>query len=177
MYRLIGIIALCVVTALSWPSAAAVAASPKIAVVDLQRVLEESIVGKASKANLDKSMKEAKARLEIERIKMEQMQQELQKQKSLLSAEAWSNRRMAFMKAERDFQRQVADSQEELQARTAQNVQKIMDQVTRIAAEIAADKGFDFVIEKDVRFVLYADSGIDVSKEVISALDKKKLQL
>jgi outer membrane protein len=154
-----------------------VADSKLIAIVDLQKVLDQSLVGKNSKSVLDKKLKEDKANFEKEKLVFTKSRNDLIKQKALLSKDAFEKKQIELINKEREFQRKITDAQEALQRQTFNTIDRITKEVLKIAKEVADDNGYKFVFEKDSRFVVYADDSIDISTEVIKLLNQKNIKI
>lgn len=148
---------------------------PRIAVVDMQFVLEASIAGKAAKTDLDGQMKKAKANIEVAKAKLRRQQEELKKQGMLLSAEAIETKREQIAKDERALQRQVQDMQNDIQRFMAKKIDAIVQDATNLLEGVASEEGYDFVFEKSNQYVVYASKTLDVSQKVVELLDEKHL--
>jgi outer membrane protein len=154
-----------------------VAETPSIRVVRMQALIEESIAGKAARADLEKELKTARAEMEREKLQLQKMAEDLKSQGMLLSKEALEKKRDKIRAAERDFQRKAKDLSDDMQRKTARSVDGIVKEAKEILARLAEEEGFDFILESNKRFVLYADSNIDITDRVLKALDEKKLDL
>ncbi len=145
------------------PSASLYAEALKsIHVVDMQRNIEGDI--KKKEAQLQKLQGDLKA-----------MKADLDKQASLLSADAIKGKQESFVKKEREFQRAFQDHRDELGKKNNEAIGNIVKEIDSIIKEIASENGYQIVVEKDSRFVVYAASQLDISDQVIKTLDKKKL--
>jgi len=154
-----------------------VQADPRIGVVDMKYVLEESIVGKAAKANLEQELKQRQSTLERSRINVKGLVEEFQKHSSLLSEEAREKKKEKIALADRALKRQIKDLQDEIKVNTHRAIDKIVEEVTKIVQEVAKTEGYEFILERDRQFVVFAADEVDLSKEVVRLLDEKKLEL
>jgi outer membrane protein len=151
--------------------------SEKIAIVDLQRIVNESIIGKAAKSNVEQQINKAKLKVASLKSDFEKQRADLEKQSSILSGSALEQRREALAKKQVEFQRTYQDTQQDLARVNDKELGKVVDQVNEIVKGLADERGYQFVFEKDKQSVLYAAPRIDITKEVIESLDKKKLDL
>lgn len=101
------------------------AESLKIGVVDTQRVLNESVLGKASKSNLEAQIKKGQAKLTAMKSELEKEQAGLQKQSGVLSASALEARKEALGKKQVEFQRAYEDLQASFVDKTNPKLQKL----------------------------------------------------
>src|SRR5687767_5186068 len=69
-------------------SSPAAADDSPIYVVNLQKILNDSVIGKAARNNLEAEVKKREAQLEKMKAEVEALQQSLRKQSSVLSKEA-----------------------------------------------------------------------------------------
>lgn len=146
-----------------------------IYVVDMQRVINESIVGKAARTNIEAEVKKREGSLVKMQNDLKAMQAELEKQGSLLSADAIKSKQDAFRKKQAEFQKSFEENREELAKKNNEEIGKIVKQIDGIIKGLAAEKGYKMIVEKDQRFVVYVDSEFDLTEQVTSALDKKKM--
>lgn len=149
----------------------------QIAIVDVQRVINESIIGKAARSNLEQQINKAKLRVASLKNDFDKQAADLEKQSSILSSSAMEQRREALGKKQVDMQRSYQDIQEELARANDKEIGKVLEQITEIVKDLSKDRGYLFVFEKDKQSVVFASSRIDITPQIIEALDKKKLDL
>ena len=75
------------------------------------------------------------------------------------------------------MQRSYQDIQEELARANDKEIGKVLEQITDIVKDISKERGYVFVFEKDKQSVVFASPRIDITPQIIEALDKKKLDL
>lgn len=160
-----------------------VAASPlaasaeSIALVDTQLILNQSIVGKAARSNLEGRIKKAQAKLTQMKSDFDKQRTELEKQASILSGSALESKKEALNKKQVELQRAYQDTQEQLAKANEQELSKVVKEIRSVVDELAKERKFTFVFEKDRQTILYASDRIDISAEVVKILDKKKVAL
>ena len=148
-----------------------------IAIVDVQKVVNETIIGKAARSNLEREMQKAKVKLSNMQAEFEKQKADLEKQSAILSGAALEERRESLAKKQRDVQRTYQDAQEQLAGINDKEIKKVVDQVSEVIKELADDRNYKFVFEKDRQSVIYASERIDITQDVIKILDKKKVDL
>lgn len=153
------------------------AGAESIAIVDVQKVVNETIIGKAAKSNLEREMQKAKVKLSNMQADFEKQKAELQKQSAILSGTALEERREALAKKQREVQTVYQEAQQQLASLNDKEIKKVVDQISEVVNEIADDRDFEFVFEKDRQAVIYASPRIDITQDVIKILDKKKVDL
>jgi outer membrane protein len=148
-----------------------------LAIVDVQRIVNDSIAGKAAKSNLEEQINKAKLKLAGLKSEFEKQKSDLEKQSAILSGPALEQRKEALAKKQVDLQRAYQDMQQELAKANEKEIGKVVKQVNEVVKDLADKRGYAFVFEKDRQSVLFASGRIDITQEVISALDKKKVDL
>lgn len=145
--------------------------------VDMQRVINESIIGKAAKSDLEAEVKKREAGLAKLQGDFKALRADVEKQASLLSAEALKGKQDAVEKKGRELERAMQDQREELTKKNNEAVGKVVQEVDAVISELAKDKGYKMIMEKDARLVVYADKSLDLSDEIIKTLDSKKVSM
>jgi outer membrane protein len=153
------------------------ASAETIALVDTQRILNDSIVGKAARNNLEGRIKKAQAKLAQMKTDFDKDRAALEKQASILSGSALEAKKEVLSKKQVELQRVYQDTQEELAKANEQELSKVVKEIRSVVDELAKEQNFTFVFEKDRQTVLYASDRIDISAEVVKILDKKKVAL
>ena len=149
----------------------------EIAVVDTQKVLNECIIGKAARSNLEGRVKKAQAKLVQLKGDFEKQRDDLAKQSTILHGSALDAKKEALQKKQVEIQRLAQDAQEELARANEQEISQVVSQIGEAVQEVAKERNFTFVFEKDKQTVLYASDRIDISADVVKILDKKKVAL
>ncbi len=151
--------------------------SDEIYVVDMQRVIGESIIGKAARNTLESEAKKRQAALSAKASELEKAKAEIGKQSALLSPSALEEKRTSLEKGTRDLERLVQDNRDALSRKNNAEIEKIVAQVDEILKELGAKGKYKFILEKDRRVVVYADPKFDLTEQVIKTLDSKKIGL
>lgn len=148
-----------------------------IYVIDIQRVINESVAGKAARRNMEDEARKRQLKLEAFQQERDRMRQELEKQGKLLSREALEQRQEQMAKKDRELERAVQDEREELQKKSGSEVEKIVKDVHLILKELSQKEGYGLVIERDDRIVLFVSQEFDLTEQVIKQLDQRKIGL
>ena len=157
--------------------------TPKLAVIDMQRVSAESLLGKSFQAQLEQLRNEIEAertKKQTDLAKIDQtiktLQDELEKQGSVLSPEAADKKRQEVVKKTRDRQAFVEDSQADLQRmqeRAQQQAQGVNNEFQiKIKPQIDAvvkEKGIDILF--DSQAAVFLSREFDISRDVIVKSD------
>lgn len=149
----------------------------KIAVIDTQRVINDSIAGKAARSNLEEQIQKAKLKISTLKSEFEKQKAELEKQSSILSGSALEERRESLAKKQRDFERAYQDLQEQLARANDKEIGRVVQEIQAVVKSVAQERGYSFVFEKDKQSIVFASSQIDITQDIIKLLDKKKVDL
>ncbi len=145
----------------------------RVAVVNMQKVLNDSVAGKSARKKLESEVSQRQAGLNKVGNEVKRLQEELGKQASLLSAEALQDRKKQLQIKQRDLARQYQDEEEALVRRRAATLQDLVDAINEIVKEIAAKEGYQFVLDLDGRLVIFSSLRIDLTQRVITELDRR----
>ena len=161
----------------------AAARSPRIGVIDAERIWAESQLGKGYAAQIDKLQKDleaegAKRQTEIQKLEaaIKTLQEQLQAQQSVLSPEARDRKEQEILKKRREGEALVEDAQRELQRMRERAIaqrdglqadfqQKVRPHIDAVARE----KGIDIILLSQVAMTVNTD--FDISKDVIAKAD------
>lgn len=145
--------------------------APVVAVVDVQRIMQESSASKGIQKAIESQRDSYQKEIQTLEDKLQNAENELRKQQTVLAPDAFAAKR-------RDFEKQVADVQRTVQERkrtldTAFNdamthVQKTM---LDIVQDLADERGANVVIPRNL-LVLFA-SNLDVTEPVLERLNKQ----
>ena len=148
-----------------------------IYVVDMQRAIDGSDFGKSAKARMDSEIKKQEQELEKKKAEIDRLKADLIKQSSLLSAEAAEEKRGQFEQKSRELQRGVDDARQNLTRRNGAEIEKVVREIDIAIKELAREGGYQVVLERDPRYVLYAGEEYDLTDKVVKRLNDKDLKL
>ena len=170
-------------TAPAKPAPAGPPRNPKIAIIDMARVSNDSLLGKSYATQLDALKKEIDAagtqkqtELNKRDAEIKALQDELEKQGSVLSPEAADRKRQDIVKKTRDRQAFLEDGQQELQRmreRAQEKAQALNAEFqTKVKPHIEAtakEKGIDILLDSQVALTVSGE--FDISGDVVTRLD------
>lgn len=142
-----------------------------IAVIDSQRIGREALVFKDARDQLQKIRSGYQAEVAKEEEKLRAEEQELARQRTVITGEAFDTRR-------RDFERRVTEVQRQVQERSRQLEQSFNDvrgEVGKVVLAIVTDmsKERDFALVIDRAQTAFRADALDITDEVLKRLDKK----
>jgi outer membrane protein len=158
------------------PAAAAPAPKPfpegaKVGYVVLQRVANESAQGKQATTRIQALQQKKAAELNEKNKQLQGIQAKLEKEAAVLSATAQADLAKQAEKLNTDIQRFTQDAQAEIQELQAQLQQEFQTRIEPVLAKVGVAKGLHFIFNGPDSGLVWADQGLDISDDVIKALD------
>lgn len=145
--------------------------TPKIGVVDVQKVLRDSKAAKSIRPEFDKLRKAFQKQVSAQEQRLRQSEQELTRQRAILAPEAFSQKRRAFSEEARKAQISVQERRRQLDRAFNDTKNEILKNLVVVAQQVAESKKLNILIEK--RFVFLSAKTMDVTKDIITRLDKR----
>ncbi len=144
----------------------------KVAVVDLQRALQETEDGRRAKRQLKKLFKRRQTELDRRQNELKKLKEQIEKQKDVLSREALRKKLEDYQKRFVELQSTYVEYQRELAQKEAQLTQRILQRMQRIVRRIGQSKGYTVILEANEGGVLWAPNHIDLTDEVIQRYNR-----
>lgn len=154
------------------PVSSRAADAVKFGSIDVQKVLNESESGKKAKSDLEALIKAKQSTIDEKGKAIEKLKSDIEKQASVLSAEAKKSKEDELEKSLREYQRMVQDSQAEIKKKEAEFTDTILREIRDLIEKIGEEESYTLIIEKGM--VLYSNKGIDVTDSVLTKFDALK---
>ena len=148
---------------------AEVPAVKKIAMVDMQRVLNETVAGKRARKELEASSKAKQSKLDKKRQKLESDAAKLEGMSGQTLMEAQEKLQRESM----ELQSMLYALEQELGEQHNKLLEKMYRNAQDIVAEMAKADGVDLVLVRDQMTVIYAQEAFDITGSVIKKYDAK----
>jgi len=145
------------------------AASSKVAVVNVQKIMKESKAAQAVRSQVTAKQKAFQAELDKKEGELQKEDQDLAKQRSVLSPEAFEKKYKDFRKKAAEAQKEVREKRGKLDRGFTEALTEIQKKVTEIVAGIAKEKEVEMVVANTP--VLYVSPDLDITDAVLSKLD------
>jgi outer membrane protein len=146
----------------------------KVAYVVLQRIANESADGRVATTRIQALQQKKAAELNEKNKQLQTMQQKLEKEGSVMSASVAGDLQKQIEKVTLEVQRFTQDAQAEVQELQQQLQAEFQQRLEPVLAQVAADMGLQFVFNGPDAGLVWADSALDISAEVIKKLDASK---
>ncbi|OPY90310.1 MAG: periplasmic chaperone [Syntrophus sp. PtaU1.Bin208] len=148
------------------------APSLKIAVVDLQKVMQTAKAAKDAQVAFDKELQAARDTLSAKGKEVQTLEEELKKQSAKLSAKKRKEKEEQIAKATRGLKRLDSDMGEEFRRKVSEINQKLIGEIREAVNEIRQEEKCSLVLEKS-NLISY-DQTLDITDRVIQRYDAKK---
>lgn len=151
------------------PAHAAVPKVRGIAVVDMQKVLTETKQGQAARKKLEESSKAKQDKLDAKRKKLESDQAKLKN----LSGEKLAAAEEGLQKDYLEMQQIYMTMQQELAQQEGRVLEDIYKNCQTIIDKIATEMELDLVLLRDESTVLFVQTGLDITTELVKRYNAK----
>jgi outer membrane protein len=143
------------------------AADLRIAVVDMQRALNECDAGKKAKDQVKTKFEKAADQLKRQREELDRARDDFDKKSLVLKEEQRRDLEKDFEVKALDFKRKQEDFQRDLKRTDSELTSGIVEQLYGIVSELGQQKGYTMVLETSSGALLYSDKSVDITDEVI----------
>ena len=168
----------------AWILAAAIAATVmaagpawaegiKVAVIDVNKVLNESEAGKAAKKKMEGRYEELKKRIEAVKADARKMKEDLDKQKILLGKEKLMEKEEALKAKVAELRELTQKAEKEMQNRQGELTRDVLKIVEVQVDKIVMEEKIDLVLEK-TGGVIHVDPSLDITDKVLALVNKEK---
>ncbi|HEY7515322.1 MAG TPA: OmpH family outer membrane protein [Vicinamibacteria bacterium] len=141
-------------------------AEQKLAVVDLQRAMNEVDEGKAAKALLKRDFDEKQKQLDAKKAEFDKAQADLEKQQVVMSDTAKRERANDLDRRARELQGLFVQLQKDLSDRERDATKGIYERMATIVRDIAEADGLSLVLDRNAG-VVFALQPLDLTDELI----------
>lgn len=146
----------------------------KVAYVVLQRIANESADGRVATTRIQALQQKKAAELNERNKQLTALQQKLEKEGSVMSASASGDLQKQIEKLTVEQQRFTQDAQAEVQELQQELQQEFQERLEPVLSQVATEMGLQFVFNGPDAGLVWADSALDISAEIIRKLDAAK---
>jgi outer membrane protein len=143
------------------------AQAAKIAVVDLQRAINETEDGRKAKDKLKKLFESRQQGLDKKQTELKKLKDELDQQKNVLARDALETKVESYQKQLVELQQVYVEYQRELAEKEGELTKSIVERMERILRRIGQTDGYSMIVERGEAGVIYVPSNLDVTDLVI----------
>jgi outer membrane protein len=144
---------------------------PTIGVVDMGVIQEQASVMKSIRDQMQKEETGLRADLTKRETDLRAADQDLQQQRTLLSADAFNERRRTFEQQVAESQRFMAARKRQLDAGFAEGMRQVDGAMNEVLKEIARERGLNLILPR--QGAMLADKSLDITDDVKRRLDNR----
>lgn len=148
-------------------------AQTKIAVVDVQLIMQKSKAGVKAVGELESLQKNSLSKVQSKKAEVEKFASEINKQKASLSQSALQNKNLELNKKSVELERLQNDLTAEFQNEYARKFEEIARELEPVLNDYAKEKGYDIVLMKQPGVMAYVNDKVDITEDIISRFDIK----
>lgn len=149
--------------------------APVIAVIDVQKIMQESAASKGITKSFESLRDSYQKEISALEDKLRKNEDELRKQQTVLSPEALANKRRDFEKQVADVQKTVQNRKRALETSLNEAMAVVHKTMVEVVADISRERGANLVLARQ-QFVL-VDTQLDVTDAVMERVNKKLPQV
>src|ERR671912_2347966 len=143
----------------------------KVAYVVLQRIANESADGRVATTRIQALQQKKAAELNERNKQLTTLQQKLEKEGSVMSASASGDLQKQIEKLTLEQQRFTQDAQAEVQELQQELQAEFQQRLEPVLSQVATEMGLQFVFNGPDAGLVWADTALDISAEIIKKLD------
>ncbi|MBI5057495.1 MAG: OmpH family outer membrane protein [Nitrospirae bacterium] len=148
------------------------AAETKVGYVDLNKALNESEEGKKAVKLLEEFFKSKQSVIEDKRKEIARLDEEMAKQSSILNPDAIKSKREERDRIARDFQRTVKDSEDELEKKRADFMERIVKDLSEVVNKIGEEEGYTVIFDKVQSGIMFIPAKLDLTDKLIKRFNE-----
>ncbi len=145
--------------------------SAGVAILDVNRIISEAKAAKAVNEQMEKYQKDFQAEIKKQEDALRTLNNQLVKEEKTLDAPAFEKKKADFDKKVASLQRTVMTRNSELQQAAQTSMEQVRGAVVDISEKIRVARGFAIVLPSS--FPVAFDKGLDITDEVVVALNKQ----
>lgn len=166
-----GSIALGVFASGEAPAIAQEMQAPILAIIDVQKVLRESVAVKSLTASIEEERDNYQKELRAQEDSLRTVDQELNRQRAILSAKAYAQKRKDLEQRVASLQRQTREKKRGWDQRFGKGISQVQNELGAVAKEIAEERGLDLIFSRAT--VVLVNPKFDISNEALKRLNAR----
>ena len=143
------------------------AAELRIAVVDMQRALNECDAGKKAKDQVKAKFEKSQDDLKRQREDLDRRKEEYERKATVLKEEERRNVEKDLESRSLEFKRKFEDFQRDLKRTDAELTSSIVEDIYGVVREYGAKNTYSLVLEASSGALLYGDNALDITDEIV----------
>lgn len=145
----------------------------KVAVIDVNKVLNESEAGKAARKKMEDRYEQLKKKIDTISEEARKMKEDLDKQKILLGKEKLKEREEALNAKVSELRQITQEAEKEMQNRQGELTREVLKIVEAQVDRIVKDEKIDLLLERSSG-VVHFNPSLDITSKVLNLVNKEK---
>jgi outer membrane protein len=143
----------------------------KVGYINLQRLVNESKMGKAAKANIETLRQKKQTEIDNQLKEIQDLKAIVEKNGSLMGENNKAEKVEKLQRMYKNYKRMVADAKEELANEDSKLVSTILEKADGVLKQVAKKEKYSIIL-KDPDAIGYLDPKVDITDEVLRAFNK-----
>ena len=139
----------------------------RIAVVDMQRALNECDAGKRAKDQVKSKFEKSQEDLKRQREDLDRRKEEYERKATVLKEEERRNLEKDLEARSLEFKRKFEDFQRDLKRTDAELTSTIVEELYGVVRDYGAKNTYSLVLEASSGALLYGDRALDITDEIV----------
>lgn len=144
----------------------------KVAVIDINRILNESEAGKAARQGMESRYGELKKKIESLTDEARKMKEELDKQKILLGKEKLKEKEEALAAKVNELRSLTQESEKEMQNRQGEATREVLKVIEGKIDQVVEEQKIDLLLDRSSGVVHFAPS-LDITAKILEMVNKE----
>ena len=147
-------------------------AADKIGFINMQQIIQTSNAGKKAAEEFKKIVEKKQRAIQAMESEVKKAKDELDKQASVMTAAARSDKETSYQRKLRDYQILVDDTNKELQKRDQEYSQKMVPEILKVVRSIAEREKYLLIMDYSTMPLPYHDKASDITKKVVDEYNR-----
>jgi len=143
----------------------------KIGVINAQEIMEKTKKGNQVQKKLENLQTAKRKQLQTKQQELEKLEKELNS--PALNADTRAKKTRQIQDKRIELQRMVEDAQNEMRQESQKELFELQKEIMPLIQEIGRAKGFTLILDMTSSGIAYFDQSVDITAEVIKAVDAK----
>ncbi|MFQ5773192.1 MAG: OmpH family outer membrane protein [Kiloniellaceae bacterium] len=153
------------------PARAQDAKAPVFAIIDVQRILRESTAVRGLAKRIERRRDQHQAELRKMEQNLRDADRELARQRTVLSADAFAEKRKELQRQVAMLQREAKQRKRSLDQTFAKGMAQVQKELTQVAKAIAEERGLDLILTKAT--VVIVKPGFEITNDALKRLNAR----
>jgi outer membrane protein len=142
----------------------------RVAVIDVNKILNDSKAGQAAKKKMEARYEELKKTIDAKQEEARKIKEEIDKQKVMVGKEKLKEREDALQAKLNELRQLTQEGEREMQARQGELTREVLKSVEAKVDDVVKAEKLDLVLEKSAG-VIHFSASMDITPRVLALVD------